>query len=150
MSRSIQVVIAPSPQSARILVTEGPERTLLKAQLAPQTGHPRALPWLLEALALWEGTTVHAVLAVDEWDASCANTLYRDAFADSGTPPLYSLDWIPRPRSTQANASNNPSTWTHWPLINATPTNCVDGIASVRCAPRPRLFSKPSRHAVSP
>jgi len=95
MSRSIQVVIAPSPQSARILVTEGPERTLLKAQLAPQTGHPRALPWLLEALALWEGTTVHAVLAVDEWDACSANTLYRDAFADSGTPPLYSLNWIP-------------------------------------------------------
>ena len=95
MSRSIQVVIAPSPQSARILVTEGPERTLLKAQLGPQTGHPRALPWLLEALALWEGTTVHAVLAVDEWDASSANTLYRDAFADSGTPPLYSLNWIP-------------------------------------------------------
>jgi hypothetical protein len=66
MSRSIQVVIAPGLHAARVIATEGPTRTLLTAHLAPATTHPRALPWLLEALALWEGATVRAVLAVDE------------------------------------------------------------------------------------
>lgn len=104
MSRSIQVVIAPGPTMARVIVTEGSDRTLLKAHLSPETSHPRALPFLLEALALWEGATVHGVLAVDEWDASSATTLYRDVFADAGSPPLYSLDWVPlaRPRPRPA------------------------------------------------
>ncbi len=98
MPRSIRAVIAPGPQSARMIVTEGPSRTLLTAHLAPSTTHPRALPFLLEALALWEGATVQGVLAVDEWDASCATTLYRDVFADGGTPPLYTLDCVPLAR----------------------------------------------------
>lgn len=94
MTRSIQVVIAPGPTLTRILATEGSDRTLLKAHLPPSTAHPRALPFLLEALALWEGATAHAVLAVDEWDASSATTLYRDVFTDAGSP-LYSLQWAP-------------------------------------------------------
>ncbi len=94
MSRSIQVVIAPGAQVTRVLGTEGAHRTLLKAHLPPSTAHPRALPFLLEALALWEGAQARAVLAVDEWDASCATTLYRDVFADAGSP-LYTLEWMP-------------------------------------------------------
>jgi hypothetical protein len=98
MSRSIQVVIAPGAQGTRVLATEGSQRTLLKAHLTPSTSHPRALPFLLEALALWEGAQARAVLAVDEWDASCATTLYRDVFADSGTL-LYTLEWVPVTRA---------------------------------------------------
>ena len=75
MSRSIHAVIAPGLQSTRVMVTEVPGRTLLTAHLAPSTTHPRALPFLLEALALWEGATVRGVLAVDEWDATSATTL---------------------------------------------------------------------------
>jgi hypothetical protein len=102
MSKSIQGVIAPGPTAARVIVTEGSTRTLLKAHLAPATSHPRALPYLLEALALWEGATAHAVLAVDAWDASSATTLYRDVFADVGSPPLYSLDWVPLARARRS------------------------------------------------
>ena len=104
MSRSIQVVIAPGPTMARVIVTEGSARTLRKAHLAPATGHPRALPYLLEALARWEGTTVRAVLAVDAWDASSATTLYRDVFADAGSPPLYALNWVPRAHARRSRA----------------------------------------------
>ena len=104
MSRSIQVVIAPGAQGTRVLATEGSQRTLLKAHLTPSTSHPRALPFLLEALALWEGAQARAVLAVDEWDATSATTLYRDVFADCGTPPLYSLEWIPLARARRRPA----------------------------------------------
>ena len=104
MSRSIHAVIAPGHQSTRVMVTEVPGRTLLTNHLAPSTTHPRALPYLLEALALWEGATVRGVLAVDEWDATSATTLYRDVFADCGTPPLYSLEWIPLARARRRPA----------------------------------------------
>ncbi len=98
MSRSIQVVIAPGMHVTRVLATDGPQRTLLKAHLTPSTSHPRALPFLLEALALWEGAQARAVLAVDEWDASSATTLYRDVFADAGSL-LYTLEWAPVTRA---------------------------------------------------
>ena len=98
MSRSIQVVIAPGAQVTRVLAIEGTQRTLLKAHLRSSTSHPRALPFLLEAMALWEGAKARAVLAVDEWDASSARTLYRDVFADNGSP-LYTLDWVPVTRA---------------------------------------------------
>jgi hypothetical protein len=94
MSRSIDAVIAPGMTSTRVLITQGPARTLLTAHLAPSTRHPRALPYLLEALAFWEGTTVHAVLAVDDTGATYDTTLYRDVFAEADTP-LYRLDWVP-------------------------------------------------------
>jgi hypothetical protein len=90
----MQAVIAPGVSSTRVLVTQGPERTLLTAHLAPSTQHPRALPYLLEALAFWEGTTVHAVLAVDDAGATSGTSLYRDVFAEADTP-LYRLDWVP-------------------------------------------------------
>lgn len=98
MSRSIQVVIAPGAQVTRVLAIEGTQRTLLKAHLRSSTSHPRALPFLLEAMALWEGAQTRAVLAVDEQDATSATTLYRDVFADSGSP-LYTLDWVPVTRA---------------------------------------------------
>jgi hypothetical protein len=94
MSLSLDAVIAPGLSSTRILVTQGPQRTLLKAHLAPSTRHPRALPFLLEALAFWEGATVRAVLAVDDAGATCDTRLYRDVFAEAATP-LYRLDWVP-------------------------------------------------------
>lgn len=97
MSPSIDVVIAPGLTATRVLVTQGPQRTLLTAHLAPACHHPRALPWLLEALAFWEGATVHAVLAVDDSAATCGTTLFRDVFAATDTP-LYRLDWLPLAR----------------------------------------------------
>lgn len=101
MSRSIDVVIAPGPTATRVLVTAGPPQPLLTAHLAPTPHHPRALPWLLEALAFWEGATVRGVLAVDDTAATCGTTLFRDVFADSDTP-LYRLDWVPLARPRRA------------------------------------------------
>lgn len=94
MSRSIQALVAPSGPHTRVLVREESARTLLRATLSPSPSHPRALPWLLEALALWEGATVRGVLVVDASDRACASTLCRDVFAEFGTPPLYSLEWV--------------------------------------------------------
>lgn len=103
MSRTLQVVIAPEPQVARVLAAERPGRTVLKAHLAPSTMDPRALPLLLEALALWEGAPVHAVMAVDEWDASSASALYPGVFTDNGTRPAYVLDVVPVARGRRGH-----------------------------------------------
>lgn len=94
MSRSIQVLVAPSAQQTRLLVREEGRRTLLRATLSQSPSHPRALSWFLEALALWEGATVRGVLVVDASDRGSASTLCRDVLTDFGTPPLYSLEWV--------------------------------------------------------
>jgi len=92
------------PTGTRILATAGPHHTLLKAQLATEPQHARALPSLLEALALWQGAKVHAALAVDAALASSARSLCRTCFADFGQEPLYTLAYAatrrpPRPRA---------------------------------------------------
>lgn len=69
-------------------MTDGPHAPLMKAQLHPLP-HPRALPTLLEALALWQGQKVHAVLAVDAdspmWTSAQIDLVGVDT-------PLYALD----------------------------------------------------------
>jgi hypothetical protein len=65
----------------------------LKARLSREPSHPRALPTLLEAIALWQGEKVHAALYAAERDGASDSSLYRDAFADFGGP-LYTLEWI--------------------------------------------------------
>jgi len=91
----LSIAISSSPQSARILATQSclttPSRftPLLQAHLRPQPQHPRALPTLLEALALWQGAKVHAVLGVDvvspRWSSH-----QLEVVADDTT--LYSFD----------------------------------------------------------
>ena len=51
-----------SPHSTKVLVRLGGEEVLKAALLTPRTPHPRALPTLLEAMALWYQAPVHAVL----------------------------------------------------------------------------------------
>jgi len=65
--------------------------TLLKARLKTSPAHPRALSTLLEALALWEGEMVRAVLVAGAEASSCGTSLFHERFADSGRPPLYEL-----------------------------------------------------------
>ncbi len=99
---AIWVGISPRPDRTRILVTSGPAETLLKARLLGSPQHPRALPMLLEALALWQGATVRAALAVDEQTPRWASALWPE-LDGAGTTPLYSLDVVasrrPRRRS---------------------------------------------------
>lgn len=50
------------------------------------------MQWLIEAIALWEGESVHAVLAADPSSASYVTRLYPEWFADFGGA-LYTLEF---------------------------------------------------------
>jgi hypothetical protein len=69
--------------------------TVLKARLDPTPAHPRALQWLLEAIALWQGTPVRAVLYVGGSGDEYGAPLLRDWFPDFGGP-LYTIEWHDR------------------------------------------------------
>jgi hypothetical protein len=86
--------IAPEPKATRVIAMAGPSETILKARLLPSPRHPRAMATLLEALAMWQGTKVRAVVSVDERDGACDSDFYREVFTDFGGPP-YTLDWVP-------------------------------------------------------
>lgn len=86
--------ISPGPQTTRILAMAGASETILKARLSLHPSHPRALPTLLEAIALWQGTQVRAALVAEDRDGVSDSSLFREAFHDFGGV-LYTLDWIP-------------------------------------------------------
>ena len=92
---TIWMGIAPGPRETRVIAMHGANETILKAKLLRDPAHPRALPWLLEAVALWQGLPVRAALVADDMSNGCGTSLYHDAFSDFGRSPLYSLDWIP-------------------------------------------------------
>lgn len=91
---SIWMGIAPSPTSTRVIAMAGPHDTILKAQLATDPRHPRALATLLEAVALWQGHPVRAALCADARGLSCDSNICREAFSDDGGA-LYSVVWVP-------------------------------------------------------
>ena len=98
---SIWMGIAPSSAATRVIAMTGPGDTILKAQLAGDPKHPRALATLLEAIALWQGQPVRAALCADAQGLSCGSNIYREAFSDDGGA-LYSVVWarasVPRRR----------------------------------------------------
>lgn len=100
MTPNIWMAIHPRPQSTRVLATSGAKQTLLKAHLATSPAHPRAVPALLEAIALWQGQVVHAALVADDRATGYDTSLYRDAFAVANGGPLYQLAFVDgsRPR----------------------------------------------------
>ena len=91
---SIWMGIAPGSMTTRVIATAGPGETILKARLAPDPHHRRALGGLLEAVALWQGQPVRAALCVGAEGPSCDSNLYREAFVDDGGA-LYSVTWVP-------------------------------------------------------
>ena len=91
---TLSMGISPGPHDTRVIAMAGPSDTILKARLSRQPSHPRALPTLLEAIALWQGAQVHAALCAADRDGVSDSSLYRDAFVDFGGP-LYTLEWIP-------------------------------------------------------
>jgi hypothetical protein len=90
---SIWMGIAPGSETTRVIAMEGPSSTILKAQLAGDPKHPRALATLLEAIALWQGQPVRAALCADARGRSCDSNLCREAFLDNGGA-LYSVVWV--------------------------------------------------------
>lgn len=96
---SIWMAIAPGSATTRVLAMAGPGETLLKGILRGTPSHPRALPTLLEAVALWQGAQVRAVLCADARDASSDSSLSRAAWDEGGA--LYNVTFVPgldRPR----------------------------------------------------
>jgi hypothetical protein len=91
---SIWMGIAPSLATTRVVAMAGPSDTILKAQLAVDPKHPRALATLLEAVALWQGQPVRAALCADSRGLASDSTLCREAFLDDGGP-LFSVVWVP-------------------------------------------------------
>jgi len=92
--RSIWVGIDSTCDGTRVLATAGSTETILKARLSATAQHPRAVPALLEALAMWQGMPVRAAVVADGKDGSSATRLCLDAFADFGGAPLYSLGFV--------------------------------------------------------
>ncbi len=95
---NIWMGIAPEREATRVIAMAGASETILKARLLKSPMHPRALPTLLEAVALWQGAQVHAALCAADQDGGSDASIYREAFTDFGGPPLYTLDWVPAPR----------------------------------------------------
>ena len=91
---AIWVAIQPGCSETRILATQRAQQTLLKARLAIRPAHPRAIPTLLEALALWEGEPVRAALCVDASVDGHARRLVRDLYPLNELTPLYQLDVV--------------------------------------------------------
>ncbi len=91
---TIWMGIAPRTTTTSVVVMTGPAETILKATLSREPSHPRALPTLLEAIALWEGAKVHAALGADERRSGFDSNLYRDVFGASFAP-LFEVDVVP-------------------------------------------------------
>lgn len=92
---SIWMGIAPGIRDTRVIAMHGASETILKARLRKDPSHPRAMASLMEAVALWQGVPVRAALAADDEQTSCDSCLCRAALLDTGTSPLYSIDWVP-------------------------------------------------------
>jgi hypothetical protein len=80
----------------RVLAMAGPSETILKARLQRPATHPRALPALLEAIALWQGQSVRAALAAEDQGVESDLSAYDGARLEDGTP-LYTVEWVPAP-----------------------------------------------------
>lgn len=93
--RSLWVAIDSRCEETRVLVMAGPTETVLKARLSATAQHPRAVPTLLEALALWEGQPVRAAVVADASDGSSVTRLRLDWRDDCRGAPLYQLELVP-------------------------------------------------------
>lgn len=94
---SIWLGLWPGAQGVRVLAMRGARETVFKGKLPLRPSSPRAVTALLEAIALWEGLHVRAVLVADESSmTSSATTLFRDTFEIFGErTALYELSWAP-------------------------------------------------------
>lgn len=97
-TRSLWVTIDSRCDETRVLATAGPKVTVLKARLSSTVHHPRAVPALLEALAMWEGRPVRAAIVVGGSDDSSATRLKLDFLTDVSGAPLYKFEFVDRHR----------------------------------------------------
>src|SRR4051812_35093741 len=65
---TLWVSIEPELSETRLMLTEAPGGTALRARLPTQPSQPRALLLLLEAIAAWYGQPLRAVLDAEATD----------------------------------------------------------------------------------
>ncbi len=96
---AIWLGVTPGEKEARVLAQAGARETVLKARLRSPPAHPRALAALCEALALWSGEPVRAVLAAGAPGASFDTTRWLGPDGPSANA-LFELSVVPgaRPR----------------------------------------------------
>lgn len=79
--RKLSMGLMPGPGGTRVLLVGDRSQTLLKALLPWEPAHPEAPRRLGEALALWLGTPVSAVLCADDEDVLFGSMSWLDAAA---------------------------------------------------------------------
>jgi len=89
--------IEPGKSEVRLLLSEPSAGTALKARLPPEPADPRALMMLLEALSLWYGLPLHAVLDADAEDVRRRPDHWSLLLGDA---PDYAVrvEWVAVPR----------------------------------------------------
>ena len=92
------VILKTSRHATRVLVRLDDDDVLKAVLRTPSSPpHPRALPALLEAMALWHQTPVHAVLSANEEESWCRLGLLDDLWL-SIDAAHYSVELRPRER----------------------------------------------------
>lgn len=74
-----------SLHATKVLVRLDDDEVLKAVLLTPRAPHPRALPTLLEAMALWYQTPVHAVLCATDEASWCRLGLLDDLCLSADT-----------------------------------------------------------------
>lgn len=97
---SIWLGVWPNARTTRVLAMRGASETILKARLPLRPSSGKAVTSLLEAVALWEGRQVRAVLVADDASTRSSTTLYQETFDLFGEQTaLWQLEWVSRVRA---------------------------------------------------
>jgi hypothetical protein len=96
-----KVFLKTSSRATRVLVQLDDDDVLKAVLRTPSSKpHPRALPTLLEAMALWHQAPVHAVLCAREEESWCRLGLLDDMWLSIDTAH-YTIEQRPRDRDRE-------------------------------------------------
>jgi hypothetical protein len=96
--QSIWMGISPDGTTTRVLATDGPDWTLLKAKLPDAPRHPRALATLCEAMAMWCGRPVRAAFVADGPGLLNEHSCWSDTVVQLSNSALFQVEFVPRIR----------------------------------------------------
>lgn len=108
MPDSLTVLLAPSRAHLQVLALLDRQEILRALLPPPHRAHPRALPTLLESLALWSERPARVVWSADD-SHDGSNTALLDALGFGETRLHFHVEWAPqaprRARSLKGPAS---------------------------------------------
>lgn len=88
-----RLLIKPTREATRLLVTHGEDEVLRATLPSPAQLHPRAAPTLLEAISLWYQRPVCAVVYASDLDLSSGLSLC-DGFGFGATTVHYEVEVV--------------------------------------------------------